>query len=374
MESMRLLIAGGGTGGHIYPGIAIARYLLSINKDVQIVFVGTKTGMEAEIIRREGFPFMAVKAQGWSRKINLKTVSMFFTNSLGVIQSLRIIKQFKPDVVLGTGGYVAAPLVFSAALLKIPVVLHEQNAVPGITNRILSRWATKIALSFAESKKFFSHSIEQEITGNPVRPAILNKSKEEGLKNLDLHNDKKTVLVFGGSRGARSINQSIIDGMERIIQRFDLQLIFLTGQEEYGLVLNELRERGIDPDLIGNIVVKPYLYEMDDALAAADLIICRAGATTIAELTAIGRASILIPYPYATDNHQEKNAKALEAEGAAYVIKDSELTGRILTDLMFKLTEDFDLLNRMAENSRKLGKPDAAARIVKCLQDAISTV
>lgn len=369
---MRVLIAGGGTGGHIYPGIAIARYLSVMDKEAEIVFVGTKTGMEADIVAREGFSFKAIKAQGWSRKVSFKTASMILNNSLGVVQSLQIIKRFKPQVVLGTGGYVAAPLVFSAALLKIPVVLHEQNAVPGIANRLLSRWATKIALSFPESAKHFPSTVEQEVTGNPVRQAILDGDRNIGLKNLRLNTGKKTVLVFGGSRGARSINNAIIEGAERLAQTPNLQLIHLTGREEYESVLNQLTNKGIELDLSGNIVIKPYLYEMADALAAADLVICRAGATTLAELTAIGRASILIPYPYATDNHQEKNARSLENAGAAYVIRDKELTGKVLTDLIIKLISDTDSLKRMAENSRKLGKPDAAARIAKCLRDAIS--
>jgi UDP-N-acetylglucosamine--N-acetylmuramyl-(pentapeptide) pyrophosphoryl-undecaprenol N-acetylglucosamine transferase len=372
MGFMRVLIAGGGTGGHIYPGIAIARYLSVMDKEAEIVFVGTKTGMEADIVAREGFSFKAIKAQGWSRKVSFKTASMILNNSLGVVQSLQIIKRFKPQVVLGTGGYVAAPLVFSAALLKIPVVLHEQNAVPGIANRLLSRWATKIALSFPESAKHFPSTVEQEVTGNPVRQAILDGDRNIGLKNLRLNTGKKTVLVFGGSRGARSINNAIIEGAERLAQTPNLQLIHLTGREEYESVLNQLTNKGIELDLSGNIVIKPYLYEMADALAAADLVICRAGATTLAELTAIGRASILIPYPYATDNHQEKNARSLENAGAAYVIRDKELTGKVLTDLIIKLISDTDSLKRMAENSRKLGKPDAAARIAKCLRDAIS--
>jgi len=369
---MRLLIAGGGTGGHIYPGIAIARHLSLTDKNAVITFVGTKNGMEADLVVREGFTFRAIRAQGWSRKISIKTLSMVLNNSMGVLQALNIIRGFKPDVVLGTGGYVAAPLVFAAALLKIPIVLHEQNAVPGITNRFLSRWASKVALSFNESKKFFPSHVKMEVTGNPVREALFQVDKKEGIKKLNLSEHKKTVLVFGGSRGARRINDAIIEGAKNLLSIDKLQLIHLTGQDDYKYVLDQLQKKGIQLDLNGNIVIKPYLYEMENALAAADLVVCRAGATTLAELTALGKASILIPYPYATDNHQEKNARALEAEGAAYVIKDSELTGKILTDLIIKLIEDNELLSRMARNSRKLGQPDAVIRIVKCLRDAVS--
>ncbi|TDX53014.1 undecaprenyldiphospho-muramoylpentapeptide beta-N-acetylglucosaminyltransferase [Orenia marismortui] len=365
---MKVLISGGGTGGHIYPGLAIAKGLEDKFDNTDILFVGTEKGLESDIIPKEGYDLKTITVEGLPRKISLKLFKSFLKTGLGILESRSIIKSFKPDIVIGTGGYVCGPVVLTASLRKIPTLIHEQNAYPGITNRLLARFVDKVALSNGDAKKYF-HSEEKTIlTGNPVRLEILKKTKKEALKELGINGDKKLILVFGGSRGAESINRSVIELYDKI-KDLDLQLLHITGKKGYESVIQKAESMGIKGVEVGDIIIKPYLYNMSAALAVADLVISRAGATGLAEITACGIPAILIPYPYASENHQEYNARSLENNGAAKVILDNELTGKKLYDLVSTLFQDENKLLIMSRASKNLGKPEALDNLVKIIRN-----
>jgi len=363
---LRVLITGGGTGGHIYPGLAIADNLLE-REAVEILFVGTERGLEKEIVPKAGFSFATVTVEGLPRRISLTSLRSGFKLVKGLWQAKKIIEKFRPSLVVGTGGYVCGPVVAMAAWQGIPTLIHEQNAFPGITNRLLAKWVNKIAVTYQESARYFPEE-KITLTGNPVRPEVISAQREEALAKFSLNPKKKTVLVFGGSRGARSINQAMIAAREALQNEDFLQIIHVTGKEDFSWVSGQ---ESMEEVKIGNITIKPYLHNMPDALAAADLVLCRAGATTLAEITVRGIPAILIPYPYATDNHQEYNARSLEKEGAAVVLLDKELNQTKLEDCILRLVKDQNRLDHMAQKSKGMGKPEAAEYIVNCLYSLV---
>lgn len=360
---MKVLITGGGTGGHIYPALAIAQNLQKANPSVEFLFVGTERGLEKEIIPKAGLPFTTITVEGLPRKLSLASLRTGFKLLKGLWQARKILKEFKPTVVVGTGGYVCGPVVAMAAWQGIPTLVHEQNAFPGITNRLLAKWVNKIAVTYQESAKYFPGE-KVVLTGNPIRPEVISASRAESLVRLGLDAAKKTVLIFGGSRGARSINQALMLGREVLQTRSDLQVIHITGKEDFSWASCQ---NGMEEVKFGNIIVKPYLHNMPDALAVADLVVCRSGATTLAEITVRGIPAILIPYPFATDNHQEFNARSLAKEGAAVMLLDRELKEIKLEECILELIDDENRLRIMAQKSRDLGKPEAAQTIVDCL-------
>lgn len=367
---MRIIISGGGTGGHIYPAITIAKAIAAMVQPCEILFVGTRQGLEADIVPKEGFDFAAVDVQGFQRRLSWDTVRTVVKTMTGLGQSVGIIRRFRPDIVIGTGGYVCGPILLTAALMGIPAMIQEQNVIPGVTNKILARFVNKVAAGYQEAVKFFgARAGKVFVSGNPIRQEVMLASRAEGIKALGLDGAKLTVLVAGGSRGARSINQAMIDVHRHFAGRADVQILHATGQSEYNNIASLLQETGIDIEKNGNIVVRPYLYNMPQALAAADVAVFRAGAVGLAELTARGIPAILVPYPYAAENHQEFNARVLADAGAAVVITDAELTGSRLIDELEKLIKERPELERMAQASRSLGRPDAAAVIAKVAID-----
>ncbi|OCL28122.1 undecaprenyldiphospho-muramoylpentapeptide beta-N-acetylglucosaminyltransferase [Orenia metallireducens] len=367
---MKVLISGGGTGGHIYPGLAIARGLEEEFDDLEIIFVGTERGLEADIIPKAGYDLKTISVQGLPRKLSLKLFKSILKTGVGLIEARKIVKEFKPDIVIGTGGYVCGPIVLAAALSKVPTLIHEQNAYPGITNKLLSRFVDKIALSNIDAQKYFKSKEKTILTGNPIRPEILKKDRNEALAELGIAEGKKIILVFGGSRGARSINQAVI-GLYPKIKRSNLQLLHITGKQDFDFVIEKAKEMGINDVERGNIMVKPYLYNMAAALAVANLVISRAGATGLAEITACGIPAILIPYPYASENHQLHNAQSLEKKGAAKVILDDKLTTEILNELISDLFTHEEKLIKMAKASGELGQPQAIEKLINLIKDLI---
>lgn len=364
---MRLVLAGGGTGGHIYPAVTIARRVLAIQPHAQLLFVGTKDGLEADIIPKEGFSLATIEVHGFARRLswtNIRTAGQALT---AVWTSRRLIRQFQAQVVVGTGGYVCGPVLLAASLMRIPTLVQEQNVIPGVTNRILARFVTQVAVGYGEAARYFPRNARVVETGNPIRPEVMSVTREQGLKNLGLAPGKITLFVAGGSRGARSINTAMLHVYPFVQARPELQLLHITGKNEYNSVVEQVRHLGIDPSKTGNINIKPYLYNMPDALAAADLAVSRAGAIALAELTARGIPAVLVPYPYATANHQEYNARILEGRGAAMVIRDNELTGPVLLAALQKILHNQDVLARMAHASRALGKPQAADKIARLI-------
>lgn len=364
---MRMIISGGGTGGHIYPAITIAREIAKLAEHCEILFVGTRQGLEADIIPKEGFDFTTIEVRGLERKLSWKNVQTLFNTVGGVWKSIQIVKAFKPDVVIGTGGYVCGPVLLAASLLKIPSMIQEQNVIPGITNKILARFVDKIAIGYKEAQAYFTEYKPEQIifTGNPIRPEVMSATREEGQAALRLSPDKLTLLVVGGSRGARSINNAMLGVHKHFSGHERIQILHVTGQNEYNSIVGNSKQTGIELSSDGNIIINPYLYNMPLALAAADLAIFRAGAVGLAELTARGIPAILVPYPYAAENHQEFNAKALEKRGAACVIADKELSSSILIDTIERLLDNPEALSDMAKKSRELGRPQAAETIAR---------
>ncbi|MFP4661156.1 MAG: undecaprenyldiphospho-muramoylpentapeptide beta-N-acetylglucosaminyltransferase [Halanaerobiales bacterium] len=368
---MKAIITGGGTGGHIYPALAVLRALE--NKGWDILYIGSRGGLEGNIIPAEGIKFREVNVAPLPRKLSLKLISSPIKTAVGFYQARKIIKGFKPDIVLGTGGFVAGPVVLAAAMLKIPSVIQEQNVYPGFTNKMLARWVNAIALNFAEARKYFPENIKAEyrVTGNPIRKVILDTDRKSGMKQLSLDANRKTILVFGGSQGAMSINKAMIDVYRHFQDNNRIQIIHITGKKNYNTILDEIRKEGININKSGHYKIKSYITHMEYAYAVADLVVYRAGATGIAEITAKGIPAILIPYPFAAENHQEYNARNLEKHGAAVVILDKDLNGRKLIEKIEMLINDHKRLSEMSRNSRKLANPDAVKNIVNLIEEMV---
>ncbi len=370
---MRIIMVGGGTGGHIYPAVTIARAIQSEVPDCKVLFVGTVQGLEADIIPKEGFDFTTIDICGLERKISWKNVKTVGKIAGSLWQSWKIIRDFQPDLLIGTGGYTCGPVLLAGSLMGIPTLIQEQNVVPGITNKILAKFVSLVAVGYPEAAAAFRDEKKVIVTGNPIREDVISVSREEGLAAFGFDPAKLTLLVSGGSRGARSINRAMEFVCRQIVERNDVQILHVTGQSEYNDVVGKYKQQGIGDGTTGNIIVKPYLYNMPLALAVADIVVFRAGAVGLAEITARGIPSILIPYPYAAENHQEFNARVLEKAGAAVLIRDFELTGPVLHTTIMELVENRDRLARMAAASKNLGRPQAARDIAQAALSLIST-
>lgn len=359
---MKIVVSGGGTGGHIYPALALIREIQKKEKNSSFLYIGTEKGLESTLVRREKIPFKAIEITGFKRKIsfdNVKTVMRFLK---GVRESKKMLKEFQADVVIGTGGYVCGPVVYAAAKLGIPTIIHEQNSVPGLTNKFLSRYATKVAICFPEAESFFPKS-KTVFTGNPRASEVLSFSGKKGIEKMGLDVNKSTVLVVGGSRGARPINDAILKVMTQLKDK-PYQLLYVTGDVHYDKVTEELRLIG-NPE---NVVVKPFIHNMPEVLAGVDLVVARAGATTLAELTALGVPSILIPSPYVTNNHQEKNADSLVKKDAAKMILEKDLTGSNLLKSIDDILLSNEQLNKMKAAATSLGVPNASEKMYEVMQ------
>ena len=363
---MRVVITGGGTGGHIYPALAIARGIKDRYREAEILYIGTARGLESELVPKAGLSFSAVSAVGLERKLSLNNLTVPWQVTKGLIEAKCLLRSFSPRVVIGTGGYVCGPVVLAAALKKIPTLIHEQNAYPGITNRILSRFASQVVVTFPESVRHFPERSEVKLTGLPIRPEILTADREKARTKMGLAAETKLLLSFGGSQGARSINQAVIGLMNNYCNNRSVHILHITGPKGYEKFMETIQS--IPMDNRGNINVMPYLYDMPEALASADLAICRAGAATLAELTARGLPGILIPYPYAAENHQEYNARSLVEHGAAEMILDRDLNGEALCEKVSRLLANPIKLIEMSKASKKQGHPKALKEILDCIE------
>jgi len=363
---MRVLFAGGGTGGHIYPALACAQALKKeLGEKVEIVFVGAEGGLETKIIPGAGFPLQTVKIEGFNRSPGLQSVKAAFLSINALFHSIKILKDYSPDVVAGTGGYVSGPVLFAAFILRYPIVIQEQNIFPGVTNRILSYFADLILTADKEVSSYFPERVKNkiEVTGNPVRPEILSYTGPEGDNNcLDLEKNCFTLLVMGGSQGAEVINNNMLEIYEDLMSTMRLQVIHQTGRRGYDEVLKSLKRKKERLPLDTKIRVYPYIDDMAAALTAADLVVSRAGAMSLAEITAKGLPSILIPYPYAAHNHQEYNARLLEKKGASVVITEKDLTPDMLLNNILQIADSEKLLKKMEEASKNSANIDAVNR------------
>ena len=353
---MKVLLSGGGTGGHVYPAIAIANKIKEENPDAEILFVGTEKGIESEIIPKYGYELKTVTVQGFKRKIDLDNVKRVFKLFKGLEESRKVVKKFKPDIVIGTGGYVSGPVLFNAAMSKVPTVVHEQNSFPGVTNKILAKMVTTVLTSFEDSHQRFPEGTREKLvlTGNPVRKEILVARKSIARRNLGITEDKKMVLCYGGSGGSRKINEAMKLVVKNMVKD-DVAFIFATGKSYYDEFMNSIEDLNLKPYQR----VVPYLEDMANALAASDLVIGSAGAISLAEITALGKPSIIIPKAYTAENHQEYNAKSIEKQGAGIAILERNLTDISLNDAVIKLLGNKEELLEMANKSKEIGKPEA---------------
>ncbi len=361
---MRIVLTGGGTGGHIYPALAIARHCLKRNPSCEFLYIGSERGLEKDIVPREGFRFESVKITGFRRKLSFENVRTIMRFWKAVSRSKKLLQQFQPDVVIGTGGYVCGPVIYAAAKLGLPTLLHEQNALPGLTNRFLSTRASLVAVSFPDNEAAFPKAKRVVYTGNPRATEVASADAAAGMKSLGLSADTKLVVVVGGSGGAKSINHSMIEMAGRVRELPGTHFLFITGKSYYDGTASRIAELEDMPD---NLTVVPYIERLPDILAATSLIVTRSGASSMAEITALGIPSIQIPSPYVTNNHQEANARSLQHSEAAEVIVESELTGDRLFDQIRKLMEDPSRRGHMASQARKFGQPDSAERIYQHL-------
>lgn len=365
---LKVLISGGGTAGHINPGIAIAKYIRSKHPGCEILFIGTQKGLETTLVPRENFQLKLIRVRGFKRKLSGDTFIAVKELFQGLHEAKRIIKEFKPDIVIGTGGYVCGPVLFNAAKMKIPTLIHEQNAFPGATNKILSKFVDKVAISFKESERFFKDGKKVVFTGNPIRSEMLSTDRKTARDKLEIEKGKPLIVIFAGSRGAETINHTVSEMLRLHRNEDKYHILFATGEAQHEKIMKK----------IGNINSKyikvvPYIYNMADVLAAADLVIGRAGAITISELTALGVPSVLIPSPYVTANHQEYNARALEKQGAGIVILEKDLNHNVLYEQINQLLGDREKLKNMAESAKKMGITNASEKIYALVDELIKS-
>ena len=373
---MKVLLAGGGTAGHINPALAIAGYIKNKRNDAEFLFIGNRGGMEQRLVPQAGFEIKSITISGFKRSFspksmleNVKTVSRTFTSSR---EAKKIIAEFKPDICIGTGGYVSGPVIRTAAKMGIPCIIHEQNAYPGITNKMLAKSVKKVMLAVPDAKKYFDKNVDFVITGNPVRQEILTAKKEESRKELGLDN-RPVVLSFGGSLGARKINEAVADLVAR--SGIDGRYQHIHAYGSYGDWFPQLvEEKGTDIADCSNLDIRPYIDNMPTCMAAADLVICRAGAITLSEIQTMGKPAILIPSPNVAENHQYHNAMALVNAGAADIIEEKDLTGVALMRKTDKMLLNPEKLEKYSENSRKMAITDANERIYSVVKKVLGLV
>lgn len=368
---MRFVVTGGGTGGHIYPALAIAGGLRERFPGCAIMYIGTGRGLEADIVPKAGLEFHTVRAVGLRRSLSLHNLKVPWEALAGYCEARRLIRDFAPRAVVGTGGYVCGPVVLAAARMKIPALIHEQNAFPGITNRILSRVVDRVAVTFEDSIKYFPRRAAVRLTGLPVRAEILAADRNRAREKYGVRENDLLVLSFGGSQGARNLNLAVAEAFGSLAGLPGLQWLHVTGRGQHAEFMDMLKSRGVDSAKFDNITVTSYLYDMPRAMAAADLVVSRAGAATLAEITVRGLPALLVPFPYATGNHQEHNARALVVAGAAEMVRDADFSGRVLLEKVDNLLADRNRLAQMAAASRRLGKPRALDDIVDSVAEII---
>ena len=363
---MRIIIAGGGTGGHLFPGIAIAEEFNGRGAENEVLFVGTEKGIEARVLPKLGWPVRFISAEGIKGKGVLSKIRALYKLIPGFFESVKVIKEFRPDAVIGVGGYASAPLLMAARFLKIRTTIHEQNALPGVTNRILGKFVNRVFISFPDSAGFFPER-KVVVSGNPLRREIVEGLQWPVVSGQWSEGKKPAILVFGGSLGAHRINMAMLEMIRQINEPDKWKIIHQTGEKDY----KEIKEGYIEADWEAD--VRPFIYDMPSAYGEADLVICRAGATTVAELTAAGKPAILIPYPFAADDHQRVNAESLVEAGGGVMILEKDLTGECLASEVERLLDNGDILRSMGEKARKLARLDAAKVVVDGIYELVLT-
>ena len=356
---MKIIIVGGGTGGHLFPGIAIAREFQKRNPKIKILFVGTRRGIEYKVLPKENFELKTILSSGLKGKISWRTLIALVEIPIAFLQSLWVLINFRPKLVLGVGGYVTGPFVLMAWLLRIPTAIQEQNSMPGMTNRILGRIVDKIFVTFEKSKKHFPEK-KIEVTGNPIREEYYEAKVRRKESQFN-------VLIFGGSKGASSINRAMVEALDFLSEdKNSLHFIHQTGEEQFKTVKKSYRSKNVSAD------VSKFIFNMADDYRRSNLVICRAGASTLAELAACGRAAILVPYPFAANNHQQLNAEYLVEQGAALMVKDCDLSGKKIAELIKKMMHQPNLLQEIEKVSAAMAKKDAGKKVVDLCYELIA--
>lgn len=364
--NMRIIFAAGGTGGHINPALAAAGEIRERFPDAEILFIGTKDKMEAKLVPAAGFKFKTIEISGFYRQLSLENIKRNFVTLSHLLSSSKeakkIILDFKPDVVVGFGGYVSGPVVRMAAKLGIHTAIHEQNAYPGITNKALAKEVDKVMLTVEKAKEYLEAKNPPVVTGLPVRGEILRADRGVSRAELGIRDNQKLILSMGGSLGAEAINNAMVELIAENHCNKNLYFLHATGQ--FGLwVSDKLREKGVDPDKEDNVEIREYINDMARCMSAADIVICRAGASSLSEIEALGKASILIPSPNVAENHQYHNAMALTRKDAAVLIEEKDLNAESLGKVFSSLINDEGRIKTLSENAKKLAITDAKEKI-----------
>jgi undecaprenyldiphospho-muramoylpentapeptide beta-N-acetylglucosaminyltransferase len=358
---MRAIVTGGGSGGHIYPALAIADKIKERDPESEILYIGNDIGLEKDIVPGSGYPMELVSAKWLDRRNIFKIFDTGYSTLKGVRQSLKIMKKFKPDVVIGTGGFVCFPVIYAGHKYGARCFLHEQNAFPGVANRSLERYAEKVFLGFAEAGHYFKEPEKHVVVGNPVRKRFFEITREEARKTLGIADGEFVIFSFGGSQGAEGINNVAFELMRKVSGMEGVTFVFGTGSQYYQEIIEKADKEGIDHN--GNIWIRSYINDMQNYLAASDLVISRAGALSVAETTVCGTASILIPSPNVTGNHQYFNAKSVADRGGAVLIEEKDLTAEKLIDEVMKLKNDPEALKKMSVAARACA-PERATDLI----------
>ena len=353
---MKVIIAAAQTGGHINPGIAIANKIKKENENARIMFIGTTRGLENDLVPKAGFDLRTIEAYGINRKISIDNIKNMFKTLKGLVEAKKIVKEYKPDIVIGTGGFICGPVLMAAKKYKIPTILHESNAFPGVAVKLLSKKVNTILLGFEDAKKRLPKAKNIVVTGTPTKirkVQLLEDQKEKMISELGLKKGLPIVLVFGGSQGAKSINSTLID-IIKSKENKNYQIIWASGPKQYDVIKEILKENKIDIDKIENVKILPYIYNMEEMMNLVDIVISRSGAMTITEIALTGKPAIFIPFPFATENHQEYNAKVLENVGAAKIILDKDLNKESLLSTLNEMLKDKNKLIQMGKNAEKV--------------------
>ena len=376
-KSVRVLVSGGGTGGHINPALAIADKIKKENPDAVIEYVGTEKGLESTLVPKSGYKIHFIKVKGFKRKLSLENFDALVKAFTSVSAAKKIIKEFKPDIVYGTGGYVCWPVLKAAAKMGIPTFVHESNAYPGVTTKMLSKYVDKVLFGFEESKKYLDCDKEKMmLVGNPVSDKMLCANKETAREKLSIPQNAKMVLSAGGSLGAAALNKNVYELVKNYTLSAGIYHVHATGNagwEEYSALYKNLGFEEKERDVLkkGNVTVCRYIYNMHELLPASDVAICRAGAMTLSELTVLGKAAVIVPSPYVTNNHQFKNAKVLSDKNAAILIEEKNLEGELLVNAVKSILEDDGKRKDMENNVRTFAVTDTLYRIYAVIKELV---
>ena len=352
-KKMRVIVAAAGTAGHINPGLAIANKIKKEEPDSEIIFIGTTRGLENDLVPRAGYGLKTIEAYGLSKQISIANFKKIWATLMATGKARRIIKEFKPDIIVGAGGYICGPVVWAASKEKIPVILHESNAFPGKAVKMLASKAVTVLISFEEARSRIPNAKKIVCTGTPVKIAKKEYSQEEKTKiltSIGVNENKPIVLVFGGSQGAQKINEAIIGILENKMNK-EYQIVWATGPKQFDIIKEELGNKNIDINNIENAKILPYIYNMEEIMNVSNIIVARSGAMTITEISNLGKPSILIPLPNVSQDHQLYNAKVLENVGAAKIILNNELTKNNLEDEIEKIIKNPQLMHEMEEKA-----------------------